>query len=320
MRFVKLNENGIRVAQELINGAERYGCGVSVLEGGPTLIDCGIDATGSLTAGCKLAEICLAGYGAVQLTAGDSGVWRGPWVTTTTDHPVAACMASQYAGWPVNDEDYFAMGSGPMRAARGREPVFEKIGFLEQPSRVVGVLECGKLPPAAVCADIARQCRVEPEHITLLLARTASLAGTIQIVARSLETTLHKMLELDFDLSRVVAGTGTAPLPPVAGDDLTGIGRTNDAVLYGGRVTIWVRGDDASLEHVGPRVPSGASKDYGQPFAEIFEHYDRDFYRIDPLLFSPSEVQFMNIDSGRWYQFGQPDSQVLQRSFTGAGK
>ncbi len=49
------------------------------------------------------------------------------------------------------------------------------------------------------------------------------------------------------------------------------IGRTNDAVLYGGEVVLWVRGDDASLEAVGPRVPSGASPDHGQAFAVIFE-------------------------------------------------
>lgn len=209
------------------------------------------------------------------------------------------------------------MGSGPMRAARGREPLFAKIGLEEQSTRVVGVLESGVLPSGTVCRDIARQCRVEPEHVTLLVARTASLVGTIQVVARSLETCLHKLLELDFDLHRVVAGTGTAPLPPVAGDDLTGIGRTNDAVLYGGRVMLWVRGDDDSLDAIGPRVPSAASSDYGQPFAEVFEHYERDFYRIDPLLFSPSEVQFVNIESGRLHRFGKPDPQVLQRSFVG---
>ncbi len=119
---------------------------------------------------------------------------------------------------------------------------------------------------------------------------------------------MHKLLELDFDLSRVVAGTGTAPLPPVAGDDLTGIGRTNDAVLYGGRVTLWVRGDDESLAAIGPRVPSAASPDHGRPFAEVFEHYERDFYRIDPLLFSPSEVHFVNMDTGQLHRFGATGS------------
>jgi methenyltetrahydromethanopterin cyclohydrolase len=253
----------------------------------------------------------------VHFGPGDTSVWRGPWVTVTTDRPLAACLASQYAGWPLSYEDYFAMGSGPMRAARGREPLFDKIGCQEDASRVVGVLESARLPGDVVCRDIARQCRVEAEQVTLLVAPTASLAGTLQIVARSVETALHKLLELGFDMQRIVAGTGVAPVPPVAADDLSGIGRTNDAVLYGGRVMLWVRGDDQSLGRIGPQVPSSASADYGRPFREIFERYDRDFYRIDPLLFSPAEIALVNIETGRLHRFGEPNVDVLEQSFAG---
>ena len=312
---MNLNEIAIRVAHELTHHAQRANVTVSVADGGATLVDCGVDAHGGLSTGCRLAEICMAGLADVRLGSGPEQVWRGPWVTVSTDQPIAACMASQYAGWPLNYGKYFAMGSGPMRAARGREPLYDKIGYREQPSRVVGVLESSKLPGDDVCRDMARQCHVEPEQLLLFVARTASLAGTVQIVARSVETALHKLLELEFDLTRIVAGYGTAPLPPVAGDDLTGIGRTNDAVLYGALVTLWVRGDDDSLRAIGPRLPSLASLDYGRPFAEIFNHYERDFYRIDPLLFSPAEVHFVNIDSGRSHRFGQPAPQILQQSF-----
>ena len=69
-------------------------------------------------------------------------------------------------------------------------------------------------------------------------------------------------------------------------------------------MTLWVRGDDASLEAIGPRVPSCASRDYGQPFAAIFERYGRDFYKIDPHLFSPAVVTFANLDTGRTFRFG----------------
>ncbi len=209
----------------------------------------------------------------------------------------------------------FRDGIGSDGAARGREPLFEKIGWLEQSSRVVGVLESSKVPGDEVCRDVARQCHVEPEQVMLLVARTASLAGTVQIVARSVETALHKLLELQFDPAQVVAGFGSAPMPPVARDDLTGIGRTNDAVLYGARVTLWVRGDDSVLREIGPRLPSCGSPDFGRPFTEIFEHYERDFYRIDPLLFSPSEVHFINVESGHSFSFGQPAPEILIRSF-----
>ena len=68
--------------------------------------------------------------------------------------------------------------------------------------------------------------------------KTASIAGSVQVIARSVETALHKMHEIGFDLTQVRSGFGIAPLPPVAADDLVGIGRTNDAMLYGGEVTL----------------------------------------------------------------------------------
>ena len=140
--------------------------------------------------------------------------------------------------------------------------------------------------------------------MTLLVAPTASLAGGVQIVARSVETALHKLAELGFDLARIVSAHGTAPLPPVAADDLAAIGRTNDAILYGARVVLYVTGDDASLEAIGPQVPSSASRDHGEPFAAIFARYNHDFYAVDPHLFSPAEVVFQNIETGRVHAFG----------------
>jgi len=312
---VKLNENGVRVVQDLIARADRLHVTIAAPPGDVCVIDCGVVARGGLAAGCRLAEICLAGLARVQLTRGHDALWSGPWVAVMTDHPVSACMAAQYAGWPLSYGDYFAMGSGPMRAARGREPLFERIGCLEQPTRAVGVLESAWLPPAEVRSDIARQCQVEPENLTLLVAPTASLAGTVQVVARSVETALHKLLELDFDLSRVISGYGIAPLPPVAADNLTAICRTNDAVLYGAHVTLWVRGDDSSLEAIGPRVPSASSRDHGRPFTDIFAAYDRDFYRIDPLLFSPAVIDFVNVETGRQFRYGEPQPRVLEASF-----
>lgn len=284
--------------------------------GGACVMDVGVRAPGGLAAGVALAEICMAGLGTVCLVPGAREVWPGPAVQVRTDRPVAACMAAQYAGWQITGEKYFAMGSGPMRAASGREPLFDTIGYREQPRCAVGVLESSRLPPPEVCARVAADCGVAPAELTLLVARTASTAGTLQVVARSVETCLHKLHELGFALSRVQSGYGVAPLPPVAADDLTGIGRTNDAVLYGGAVTLWVRGDDASVEALGPRVPSSASPDHGRPFGQLFAAAGRDFYKIDPLLFSPAEVTFVNLDTGRTFRFGELRPDVLRQSFT----
>jgi methenyltetrahydromethanopterin cyclohydrolase len=142
-----------------------------------------------------------------------------------------------------------------------------------------------------------------------------SIAGTTQIIARSVETALHKLHELKFDVTQVASGYGVAPLPPVATDFVQAIGRTNDAILYGGKVTLWVRADDELLEHIGPKVPSASSKDHGAPFAEVFARYSGDFYKIDPLLFSPAEVEFRNLKTGKCHRFGRVEPALLRKSF-----
>jgi methenyltetrahydromethanopterin cyclohydrolase len=238
-----------------------------------------------------------------------------PTVQVQTDHPVEACLLSQYAGWRVSVDDYFGMGSGPMRAAAAREELFEKIPWDESPDSVLGVLEASALPDDEVVNYLAERCGVAPSGVTLAVAPTASIAGTIQVVARSVETSLHKLFELGFDVRRIQSGFGTAPLPPVAKDDLAGIGRTNDAILYGGRVTLWVTGDDESLAEIGPKVPASAADGYGKPFIDIFREAGQDFYKIDPMLFSPAEIVFHNIETGSAFCFGEVAPAVLRQSF-----
>jgi methenyltetrahydromethanopterin cyclohydrolase len=312
---LQLNNRAFDLATRLQHEAVRLRATVHCPVRGATVIDLGIEALGGLEAGRMLAEICVAGLARVELVAARSELWHGPAVAVSTDCPIAACMASQYAGWQVARGKYFAMGSGPMRAAAGKEAVFDKIGYRERAERVVGVLETRKLPTDEVLTYLAGECGIDLSHLTLLVAPTASQAGTIQIVARSVETALHKLFTLGFDLGRVESAWGLAPLPPVAKNDLAAIGRTNDAILYGGEVTLWVRGDDASLESIGPKIPSSASADHGQPFAAIFERYNRNFYDIDPHLFSPARVTLANLDSGRSHTFGSVMPEVIRRSF-----
>lgn len=312
---ISLNHSALRLVDLLVASADEHRVAVTHSDNGTRIIDCGINVPSGIEAGRLLAEICLAGLGRVEIARGRSKLWSGPSVAVTTDQPLAACMASQYAGWQIAGEKFFAMGSGPMRAAGSREKLFDEIGYREKPEQVVGVLETRKLPPSDVCNKISADCGITPDKLTLLVAPTASLAGTIQVVARSVETALHKMHAIGFKLESIVSGFGTAPLPPVAKNDLAGIGRTNDAVLYGGEVTLWVRGDDAELAELGPKIPSNSSHDYGRPFSEVFEQYNRDFYKIDPLLFSPAAVTLMNLASGTSFTFGEVNSEVIAKSF-----
>ncbi len=314
---MSLNRRALWVVEALLAHAEERRVAVHSVDGGGRYVDCGIDSRGGLLAGLDLARVCLGDLAQVSIVSGEIGEQSIPLIQVVTDHPVRACLASQYAGWALKDDKFFAMGSGPMRAVAGSEAIYDVIGFRESAEAVVGILECRKPPTPAIIAKIAEACCIEPAKVTLLVAPTASLAGGVQIVARSIETALHKLAELKFELSRIVLAQGTAPLPPVAANDLAAIGRTNDAVLYGARVVLAVTGDDASLEATGPHVPSSASADHGEPFASIFARYNHDFYAVDPHLFSPAEVVFQNIETGKVHAFGHVSHDVLSRSFNG---
>lgn len=307
-----LNARGLKLAQQLDDRAEEFLVVVSQTTQGVRLIDAGVKATGGLEAGVMLARICLADL--AQVTVRAESLVGLPLVEVATDFPVAACLASQYAGWKVSVGSYFAMGSGPMRAAYGKEEIYKAIGMTEIVHAAVGVLETKVLPNDDVAYDITSKCNIGPDHLTLVIAPTTSMAGNLQVVARSVETCLHKLHELHFDVMQVKKGHGAAPLPPVAQRTVAAIGKTNDAILYGGKVTLWVDCDDDALAEVGPRVPSSASSDYGVPFAELFQKVGGDFYQIDPLLFSPAQVTFHNLKTGRTQTFGSINEKLLQKS------
>jgi methenyltetrahydromethanopterin cyclohydrolase len=96
------------------------------------------------------------------------------------------------------------------------------------------------------------------------------------------------------------------------------IGRTNDAVLYGGQahLTVEADGDDA-LRDLVERLPASASEDYGEPFGKVLKAADFDFYAIDPLLFSPARIRLTSVGSGRSFEAGRVNLEVLERSFWG---
>ena len=280
-----------------------------------TVLDFGINRTGTMAAGIALAKICMADLAEVSVTPSDCHDLPLPRINVATDFPLLACMASQYAGWPLSEGKYFAMCSGPARSLRGEEEMLEELNLIHTANVAVGVLETSDLPTTEVIQQVADSCHVNFENVTLCVARTASLPGTIQVVARSVETAMHKLHELKFDLTTVRSGFGSAPLPPIAGDDLTALGWTNDAILYGGSVNLVVETDDASIESVLQQIPSCSSCDFGKPFLEIFNAYEKDFYKIDKLLFSPAQVVINNVTSGRTFIAGAIRNDLLRKSF-----
>ena len=315
-----LNRRASRLADWAQKRLDDLGVDLLRLSNGTTVLDFGVHAPGGLEAGLVLARLCAADL----LTAGvEVGSLAGrPWPTVTvrTDEPVSACLRCQYAGRKVTATDgggteFFAMGSGPLRAACGDEELIRKLGGAEQARRCVGVLETRRIPPPPVAAELAEAAGIAADRLTLCVAPTASLAGTVQIAARSVETALHKLHALDSDVTRVRCGAGSAPLAPAGGGDAAALGRTNDAILYGARVTLWVEADRAELAELAPRVPSSSSEQHGRPFADLLAEAGGDFYQLDPLLFAPAQVTLIGLRDGGAVAAGELREDLLERSF-----
>jgi methenyltetrahydromethanopterin cyclohydrolase len=207
------------------------------------------------------------------------------------------------------------MASGPGRARAAQEHLFEELGYRDDAATAAFVLETDQPPPDALIERMAADCGLRPQDLTLILTPTSSLAGVVQIAARVLEVALHKTHALGFPLERVRDGLGTAPLPPPSPDFLTAMGRTNDAILFGGEVQLFVTGPDDAAQDLAKRLPSSSSRDYGRPFKEVFEAAKFDFYAVDSMLFSPARVLVTALDSGRSFRGGRLAPELLARSF-----
>jgi len=307
------NRQAFPLVRQLLEYSEQLKVSVQKV-GQVTVIDCGVKVPGSWQAGVLFAKICLGGLAEVMLRQADFGGLRWPAVEVVTDHPVRACMASQYAGWFVKKDKYSAMGSGPARAVVRAEELFAKLEYKDAGDLAILCLEGGKLPTEEAVSWIVEKCRCPAENIYILIAPTASTVGSVQIAARSVETGLHKLMELGYDIGLIESGWGIAPVPPVAENDLKALGRTNDAILYGTTVYYTLDDEDERIESLIGKIPSSSSRDYGVLFQELFERYGN-FYDIDPLLFSPAQVWLSNKRSGRSFHAGEIRLDLLRQSY-----
>jgi len=319
---LSVNRLALSIAEQMVANAEQLGIQVSNLSCGARIIDSGINAPGGWLAGKYIAEIGLGGLGTVDFmpcyfngNREEPGFWL-PGVRVVVDHPLIACLGSQYAGWAIQREDYFAIGSGPARAMAAVEPLFQQLEYRDSGNAAIIILEGNTWPTDEVAQYIARKCGIDPSGLTLVLAPAACLAGSFQLSARVVATGMHKMLYLGFDYKQVLHGYGMSPVAPVVTDEDLASSLANDCVLYGGRVHYTLDAADDEIEKLLARMPSSASPTYGTPFYQLYQKYGG-FYEMDKLLFCPSEVSINNIKSGHTFHAGKPHIQVLRTSLLG---
>jgi methenyltetrahydromethanopterin cyclohydrolase len=314
MKQISVNKVAMGLVQRLMDSADDLRVKVTTKGNGSTVIDAGVDSRGGLEAGRLIGEVCMGGLGSVALSSSDLPGIPLPSVEVVTDHPVLACILSQLAGWSIKAGKFRAMGSGPARALAHGEAVYDEYDYVDEHSEAVIVLETSAKPKEKASEFLSRKCGVDPKDLYMILTPTASLAGAVQISARIVETGMHKMHTMGIGLEGVLSGQGTCPVAPLAGSDLTMMGRTNDAMLYGGR-TLYVFEDAGGAVEKINSIPACSSPDYGKPFEELFRSVEFDFYKLDPGLFSPAVVHINDVHSGKVLSAGDANLEVLRKSF-----
>ncbi len=317
---LSLNKLTAPLVENLIVNAESLRLDISNLNDGTRIIDAGINAIGGIEAGRLIAEICMGGLGVVKLRA-STNFHHWSWhVDVHSSNPVMACLASQYAGWSLSHGEgkgaFHALGSGPARTSGSNEPLFDELKYHDSTSKTCIVIEVDRIPPVELTSKIAKMCNVPNNELTVILTPTSSLAGTVQIISRVLETSLHKAHELHFPLENIIDGAGSAPLCPPSNDFLTAMSRTNDSILFAGQIQLFVEATDEDAEELANALPSSTSKDYGKPFGEIFKDVNYDFYKIDPMLFSPAKVSVSSLTTGHTFHAGKIDLDLLDKSYS----
>jgi len=313
---ISINQISSKLVKNLLNNADKLNLKVKEGALNCTIIDAGINTSGSIEAGLLISEICLGGLGKVTITPSnffdDSTMMQ---ISVHSSHPVIACLGSQYAGWSLSSDGFFSLGSGPVRSIAQKEEIFNILKYTDDYEKTVTILEVDKEPPEEIVQKVSEDCKIKPQNLVFILTPTTSVSGNIQVVARVLEVAIHKVHELGFPLDRIESGFGTAPLPPLGKNFISAMGRTNDSIIYGGNVQLVINGPEDDLIDLVKKLPSSNSKDYGKTFKKIFEEYNQDFYKIDGSLFSPARVIINSKESGKIYKSGAINKEIIKSSF-----
>ena len=216
---MNLNERAASLVERLVSHPDDWRIADHSIEGGGRYIDCGIEARGGLLTGIELAHGSrLGGLARGRDQAGRCG--GPPHHDGPGDHrspgaglPGQPVRGLGHQGGEILRDGFGSHASGSGHRGGLRSHRASRIGSRDAIDGRGRRARDARPPTSAVVAKIAAACGVEPAVVTLLVAPTASLAGGVQIVARSIETALHKLAELKFDLSRIVSRPATALLP-----------------------------------------------------------------------------------------------------------
>lgn len=324
MNKLSVNDEAYKIMEQILARPDFYSINVSKLASGATMID---GSQGIYEFGRLVAEICLGGLAKCRFV--DSSV-KGifvPGLIVETSHPAIALVGSQKAirltiktqeGEKTKKRSY--MTSGPFRAkARLDQALYDSIKYSDDESpHSIMVFEEAKFPDEEKMQQIFEKCKLDPQKAVAILTPTNSVPGSVQIAARVIKTGVHILREQDFNPLYLKYAMGTTTLAPLAKSDVHAMGRTNDSIIYGGKVYLTVdvpKEEEPHMVDLLKKSPSNVSSSYGKPFYDMLKEVEFDFYKIDGKLFAPAMLTINNIATGKTFTAGEVNEDVLLRSY-----
>ena len=316
--MVSVNKLAMKIVRKIIKEKETLHVGVTTLENGSTVIDMGVNYTGGYQAAKHLAEVTLGGLGYLQYGNFDLDGIELPQAEIYVDSPVIACLSCQLSGWPLPElktDNIVPLISGPIRTIVKEDKFAKAFPYEDRSDEVAAALQGGLLPDVRLTDYLASKSGVTPDKVYVLSAATGSLAGMVNVVARTLETSLWRLHELGFNPEKVISAWGKAPIPPIAKDEYTSMIRSNTYVYYGGSVGLTVDCDDREITDILTRITLSpeTTEQYGIPFGKLLAEANGNIFEMTKFVHSVTKVIFYNVRSGNIFTYGNIDFEVLKK-------
>jgi len=310
---LSLSKETLPLVEKMIEHSEKLKVQIQKVDEA-TIIDCGINAEGSFTAGLLFTKISLGGLAKVQLDLPLSEDNSLLYVQVATSYPVLSTLGCQAASWNINKGDFFGMACGPGRAlARKPSKIYKLLDYKDENEKAILCIESDKLPDEEVIQYLAEKCQVEKKNLYILMIKTACLVEYVQMAARAIELGMFKLIEqMGYPKDRILHAVGTGIIPPMSQDKDVSNDRVNNALIYGTKLYLIVQSENNdNLPELVKKIPSNSSSNYGKKFLALFNEADQDFAKFDLSLLAPTEIIVNDIRTGKIYREGKINLKLL---------
>jgi methenyltetrahydromethanopterin cyclohydrolase len=327
---ISVNNLAFRIVKDMIERCGELNIEVNELKNGTTIVDCGINAVGGFEAGILATKVACGGLLEACITETSYGGLTLPTLFMRTDNPalsIAVCQSNWFGLFPslfaMKKTEYSALSLGPAKAlAQEPKEVFDKVDYKDKSDVGVLVLQADNFPDEKVSEYIASKCKISPENLYLVMAPTASVAGSVQVSAHVLEDSLWRLTDyLDYEYSKVKYITGSSPISPVYPEIWRRPGITpDDMIRNAGRIHFYVyssEGDD--LQKIADEMIIEKTQAFGKPFFEILNSgifskgLDKKTLGREGWTYVIAEAMVTDLRTGKVFKAGKIHADLIRK-------